>query len=396
MARIVTGPYVSGEVTSKQTGAPLAAVTVTVNHTVYTDPEMTAAVTTVTTNGSGIFSFYAPPGLYTFTVSDTNAVPLESVEVLSGDQGNSPSTGGGGAGVVTAWAPSTPYLAGQLVTFSGITYAAKANHTSGGSFTSANWNQVAVPAGGTTGQVLAKQSGADGDFTWTPTAAVDHSTTPLADSGSGTPGTSANASAVDHVHPSSGGGSSTVLGAANRIYVPANLVAGTSQLAMPNWPAVAAGNVKKAQQNFVPVTFTRSFTGVIGWFITAAGSSDAVMNAGVWNPHATYGRPGTNFFTFSNAVGVGTGYTWDTTTHSFAAGQTYWIVLWCTGTTAPQATNHWPQEKLVVEQSTGWTDNNPSGTSSWRYATPTTGDLTATGPTTGDIGILPTPLFRAA
>lgn len=85
--RIVSGPNVAVAVVSRQTGAPLAGVTVTVNQTVYTDQELTAAATVFTTNGSGVISFYAAPGSYTFTTSSTVAAAIEPVEVLGGEEG---------------------------------------------------------------------------------------------------------------------------------------------------------------------------------------------------------------------------------------------------------------------------------------------------------------------
>lgn len=95
MARIVNGPLLTGAVVSRQTGAPLAGTTVTVSATVYTDPELSSgATTTVTTDGRGVFSCYAKPGTYTFTCADASAAPIESIEVLSPDQGNQPASSG--------------------------------------------------------------------------------------------------------------------------------------------------------------------------------------------------------------------------------------------------------------------------------------------------------------
>lgn len=87
MTRIVPGPQINGEVVSKTTGAPLSGVTVTPSTAVYTDRELTAAVTTLTTDGTGGFAAYAKPGVYTFTLSDSSGVIPEPVEVVSSDQG---------------------------------------------------------------------------------------------------------------------------------------------------------------------------------------------------------------------------------------------------------------------------------------------------------------------
>lgn len=100
MARIVNGPLLTEQVVNKQTGSPLSGVTVTVSAQVYTDPELSSgATTTLTTNGQGVFSCYAKPGVYTFTCSEPLAAPIESVEVLSPDMG---TTAGSGASSVPA------------------------------------------------------------------------------------------------------------------------------------------------------------------------------------------------------------------------------------------------------------------------------------------------------
>lgn len=51
-----------------------------------------------------------------------------------------PSAGSGGAG--RAWAPSTVYKAGDLVTQAGAAYRANTDFTSGASFNAANWTAV--------------------------------------------------------------------------------------------------------------------------------------------------------------------------------------------------------------------------------------------------------------
>lgn len=91
MTRLVPGPQISGVVYSKQTGAPLAGVTVTPSAALYTTPEFTTPVSTLTTDGEGGFAAYAQPGVYTFTISDSSGVIPEPVEVRSPDQGTSPS-----------------------------------------------------------------------------------------------------------------------------------------------------------------------------------------------------------------------------------------------------------------------------------------------------------------
>lgn len=57
------------------------------------------------------------------------------------DDASSPSAGSG-TGAGRAWAPSTPYKAGDLVTQSGAAYRANADFTSGASFNPANWTAI--------------------------------------------------------------------------------------------------------------------------------------------------------------------------------------------------------------------------------------------------------------
>lgn len=85
MARRVGGPYVSGRLTNKQQGAAISGATITVNQTVYTDDEMQNPTTTVVTNGTGDFSFYALPGIYTFATAVRDAAPIEPVEILGSE-----------------------------------------------------------------------------------------------------------------------------------------------------------------------------------------------------------------------------------------------------------------------------------------------------------------------
>jgi hypothetical protein len=93
MARIVTGPEITGQVSNAQTGGPLGGVVVTARPAVYTTPELTTSTTSLTTTGDGTFSCYATPGTYTFT-APTPAAPIETVEVLSPDMGAGVIDGG--------------------------------------------------------------------------------------------------------------------------------------------------------------------------------------------------------------------------------------------------------------------------------------------------------------
>lgn len=104
--RVLTGPFLTAQVQSKN-GAPLAGVTVTPSASVYSDRELTVPVTTLTTDGNGVFTAYAAPGVYTFTVNTTDAAPIEPVEVLSPDQGVA-RAGLTQAAADARYAPSSP------------------------------------------------------------------------------------------------------------------------------------------------------------------------------------------------------------------------------------------------------------------------------------------------
>lgn len=85
MSRIVSGPLVTLHITAS--GHPMPSTVVTIaGGGVFSDPELSTAITTVTTNGTGDAQFYAPPGVYTFTATGSDTI--ESVEVLSPDLGD--------------------------------------------------------------------------------------------------------------------------------------------------------------------------------------------------------------------------------------------------------------------------------------------------------------------
>lgn len=93
MTRQVGGSNVTVEVLSVQTGAPLAGVIVPVAPNVYTDPEFTSAVSSLTSGGDGACRFYATPGVYVFT-PPAQAAAIESVEVLGQELGSGRIDGG--------------------------------------------------------------------------------------------------------------------------------------------------------------------------------------------------------------------------------------------------------------------------------------------------------------
>jgi hypothetical protein len=150
VARIVSGPQITGQVRNKQTGSSIGPVTVTVNQTVYTDPEFTTGTTTLTTDGAGRFSCYAEPGTYTFTSSEPLVGPIESVEVLSPDMGAHSGTGRflTSTEASAAYEPYRPVLPRQkLAGRKTVITSFQAGHgaTSGGTGT-VNLNDTTSPA----------------------------------------------------------------------------------------------------------------------------------------------------------------------------------------------------------------------------------------------------------
>jgi len=108
---------------------------------------------------------------------------------IKGPQGPAGSGTGGtvqGFNPRGAWAANTTYAAFDIVTYGGSTYEASTSFTSGATFNAATWNLwaakgndgaagvngtngsngVGVPTGGTTGQVLAKNSATNYDTAW--------------------------------------------------------------------------------------------------------------------------------------------------------------------------------------------------------------------------------------
>ena len=66
------------------------------------------------------------------------------------------------------WSSATAYLLGDIVFYNGSSYVAIANNTNSQP-PSANWSAVAkgIPGGGTTGQIIVKNSSTDYDYSWT-------------------------------------------------------------------------------------------------------------------------------------------------------------------------------------------------------------------------------------
>lgn len=133
------------------------------------------------------------------------ATPLTAARLVHMESGIAAA---GGIGTFTA---SHPYTAGDVILEGSTLYKATTSFMSGVSFNGANWTALTgatgasgtgIPTGGTTGQVLAKQSSANGDATWVSTASLSNAT-PQAP---GTPaaGTSTGASRADHVHADNG------------------------------------------------------------------------------------------------------------------------------------------------------------------------------------------------
>lgn len=85
--RIVTGPFITGEVVNAQTHSPMGGVIVHVSSVVFTDALMTNGVTSLLTSDLGVFTAYAEVGMYLFTTAEPLAGPIDPIDVLasSGD-----------------------------------------------------------------------------------------------------------------------------------------------------------------------------------------------------------------------------------------------------------------------------------------------------------------------
>lgn len=232
---------------------------------------------------------------------------------------------------------------------------------------------LGLPGGGTTGQVLAKSSNADGDAGWSTTISPSSPAT-ISGAWNFTTAPTVNGSVIGN----GGGGADTTLG--NRIYVPATtatgyVLAGTSH-PTTQFPAM------KTNVNTVPIKFTRGVIGKFGFYINAIGSADCVVYCALWNAHPTLDRPGSLISSFSVANPAATSYNYVNSAITLSVGTTYWYSAWYVGTTAPTTGGILLAEHLVAQ---GNNDNNKWSSGSWRYtATTTPGDLTTTLPLTGD------------
>jgi lysophospholipase L1-like esterase len=85
------------------------------------------------------------------TATPITAAALEDIETrLAGytdEQLAALGSGGSGSGVIAPFAATTDYVAGQPVTYSGQTYTAKVDFTSGASFSSADWDVLPIGTG---------------------------------------------------------------------------------------------------------------------------------------------------------------------------------------------------------------------------------------------------------
>jgi hypothetical protein len=96
-------------------------------------------------------------GRVTFSAlaAGTEYVATDGSRVVSFETDDASSVSGGSSVEVAgrAWAPNTAYKAGDVVVQGGVLYSAKADFTSGATFSSVNWNAVGGPA---LGPVLAQ------------------------------------------------------------------------------------------------------------------------------------------------------------------------------------------------------------------------------------------------
>lgn len=175
-----------------------------------------------------------------------------------------------------------------------------------------------VPVGGTTSQVLKKASNADGDAIWVSPATVDHSAVPLASSGNGTPGAAVTAAAVDHVHPSSGGGSGGF--DANMAIIPATTSSGAVF-------AVSGGiNTQAMYQRGAGFPCRVSTSGIflMGLEVTAAVAASFIRIA-VFADSAT-GVPGALVFDSGQLDASVIGVKYSVASATLQAGVRYWFV----------------------------------------------------------------------
>ena len=178
-----------------------------------------------------------------------------------------------------------------------------------------------VPIGGTAGQVLKKNTSANGDTSWATGANVEHSTVPLTNSGTGTPGAAVNASAADHIHPASSSGGAGGIDA-NMAVIPASTSSGFIA-------SVAAGNAQNQtfgpRANAYPCRVSNSGTFFMGIEVSAVAAASFVRIA-VFQDSAT-GTPGILVFDSGQLDSSTLGVKYAAISTTLVAGTRYWFVL---------------------------------------------------------------------
>ena len=185
-----------------------------------------------------------------------------------------------------------------------------------------------VPIGGTAGQVLKKNTSANGDTSWATPASVEHTAVPLASSGSGTPGAAVSASANDHIHPaSSSGGAGGV--DANMAVIPASTSSGQM------FPVVYGGQFNTGDTNkeahAYPCRVSTSGTFFFGLEVTTAAAASSVRLA-IFADNAT-GTLGTLVLDTGQIDASTTGQKFGAASVTLTAGTRYWFVVSQEGST---------------------------------------------------------------
>ena len=179
-----------------------------------------------------------------------------------------------------------------------------------------------IPAGGTTNQVLKKNTSADGDAGWFTPTTVEHTNVPLAASGAGTPGALTTASANDHIHPASSSGGAGGIDAHMAI-IPATTVTGNI------FPVVSGGTNNNQGSNSraqaFPCRVSASGTFLLGLEVTAAVASSFVRLA-IFADNAT-GTPGTMLLDTGQLSAATTGQKFGAVSVTLVAGTRYWFLV---------------------------------------------------------------------
>lgn len=106
-------------------------------------PSGSATDTKTVTNGDLVFTGLADNKEYVAYAASPNRYKRFRTDPASA--ATTSSSGGGGIYYRGAWAATTAYKAGEVVSQAGALYAALADFTSGASFNTANWRALTLP-----------------------------------------------------------------------------------------------------------------------------------------------------------------------------------------------------------------------------------------------------------